>query len=232
MTGLHRPFLEWVETWENELPALALADVVTHPKRTALLSVDMVRGFCCEGPLASPRVAGVVPAVAALFQRAYDLGVRDFLLSQDTHQPGAPEFGAFPPHAVAGSSESETVDELRGLPFADQLVIMEKNSLSTSIGTGFEDWLKAHPEVSTFIVVGDCTDLCVYQAAMFLQLRANALGIEGVRVVVPADCVQTYDLHVDTAWQLGAMPHDGDLLQRLFLYHMALNGIEIVAGLT
>jgi len=28
------------------------------------------------------------------------------------------------------------------------------------------------------------------------------------------------------------MPHDGDLLHRIFLYSMALNGIEVVARLT
>ena len=37
---------------------------------------------------------------------------------------------------------------------------------------------------------------------------------------------------VETALQLGALPHDGDLLHRIFLYSMALNGIEVVARLT
>jgi len=31
---------------------------------------------------------------------------------------------------------------------------------------------------------------------------------------------------------LGAMPHDGDLLHGVFLYHMAPNGVEVVARLT
>jgi nicotinamidase-related amidase len=76
------------------------------------------------------------------------------------------------------------------------------------------------------IVVGDCTDLCVYQAAMHLRLRANAAGDRGFEVVVPEDCVQTYDLPVETAQRLGALPHDGDLLHGLFLYHLALNGVQ------
>jgi hypothetical protein len=67
---------------------------------------------------------------------------------------------------------------------------------------------------------------------MYLRLRANVLGLRQVRVIVPADCVQTYDLPVETAQELGALPHDGDLLHRVFLYHMALNGIEVVAQLT
>jgi nicotinamidase-related amidase len=81
--------------------------------------------------------------------------------------------------------------------------------------------------VDTFIVVGDCTDICVYQLAMHLLTWANARDLEW-RVIVPEDCVQTYDLPLETANQVGAKPHPGDLLHQVFLYHMALNGIEIV----
>ena len=34
---------------------------------------------------------------------------------------------------------------------------------------------------------------------------------------------------VALAGQLGIMPHDGDLLHSVFLYHMALNGVEVVS---
>ena len=225
-------FLEWLTRWESELPAVPLELVVREPTRTAILSVDLIKGFCTIGPLASPRVAGIVPNVVRLFQRAYDLGVRHFLLTQDTHDPDSVEFGAFPAHCVVGTAESETVDELRALPFSDLFVVIPKKSISSSIGTELVPWLDSHPAVNTFIVVGDCTDLCVYQAAMFLRLRANVLGLRDFRVVVPADGVQTYDMPVETALQLGALPHDGDLLHRIFLYSMALNGIEVVASLT
>ncbi len=224
-------FLEWLKEWEANLPPVPLTSVVADPSRTAILSVDLIKGFCTIGPLASPRVAGIVPTVAALFQRAYDLGVRHFILTQDAHDADAVEFGAFPAHCVAGTPESETVDELKALPFSDLYVIVPKKSISSSIGTDLVPWLESHPAVNTFIVVGDCTDLCVYQAAMFLRLRANVLGLKDFRVVVPADCVQTYDMPVEVARQVGAMPHDGDLLHRIFLYSMALNGIEVVATL-
>jgi hypothetical protein len=46
--------------------------------------------------------------------------------------------------------------------------------------------------------------------------------------VVPEDCVQTFDMPVPTAQQLGILPHDGDLHHLFFLYHMALNGCEVV----
>lgn len=231
MSSESASFLEWLTRWEEGLPEMSLDEVVSDPVRVGVVSVDLVKGFCTQGPLASPRVAGIVPAVVGLFQQAYDRGVRHFLLSQDTHDANAVEFSAFAPHCVGGTSESETIDELAGLSFSNMFLIIPKNSISSSIGTNLASWLEAHPEVTTFIIVGDCTDLCVYQAAMYLRLRANVMGLPDLRVIVPADCVQTYDMRVETAAQLGILPHDGDLLHSLFLYHMALNGIEVVKRL-
>ena len=104
--------------------------------------------------------------------------------------------------------------------------------ISSTIGTDLEPWLDDHPSVTTFIVVGVCTDICIYHIATALRVRANVLGQRETRVIVPAACVQTYDMPVEMAAELGALPHDGDLLHRIFLYHMALNGIEVVARLT
>jgi nicotinamidase-related amidase len=232
MTAESKPFLDWLARWEGRLPEMNLEEIIPDPTRAALVSVDLTNGFCCEGPLASSRVASIIPATVRLFQRAHDLGVRHFLLLQDAHDADAIEFSAYPPHAVVGTTESETIDELKALPFSGLFVVMPKNSVSCDIGTDLGPWLEAHPAVTTFIAVGDCTDICVYLAAMYLRLRANVLGLRDLRVIVPADCVQTYDMPVTTAEELGAFPHDGDLLHRVFLYHMALNGIEVVAHLT
>jgi len=66
---------------------------------------------------------------------------------------------------------------------------------------------------------------------MDLRLRANARNIKR-RVIVPANAVNTYDLPISTAKQLGTLPHNGDFLHALFLYMMALNKIEVVRELT
>jgi len=226
-----KPFLDWLSDWYTSLPTRDLSGVVEDPARVALVSVDMVKGFCNQGPLSSPRVSTIVPAVVRLFRHTHDLGVHHFLLTQDTHDPNAVEFAAFVSHCIAGTPESETIDELDDLPFANLFTVIPKNSISSNIGTALDAWLRNHADVTTFIVVGDCTDLCVYQAAMYLRLRANTLGLRNVRIIVPADCVQTYDLSVETAEELRALPHDGDLLHQIFLYHMALNGVEVVAHL-
>lgn len=224
-----KPFLSHVVEWKEGLQPLDLDSTLAgRPERVAVLSVDVVNGFCYEGLLASPRVATIVRPIVTLFKRAHELGVRHFILSQDTHDPQAVEFGSFPPHCVRGSSESETVSEIKELPFSDLFVTMPKNSIDSSLGTDLGPWLDDHPEVDTFFVVGDCTDFCTYQLAMHLRARANASNKE-VRVILPEDCVDTYDLPVEVAQGIGAVPHDGDLLHHIFLYHMMLNGVEVVS---
>ena len=231
MSTGNKPFLDWLARWQESLPEVSLETIVSDPDRVALVSQDLLKGFCNQGPLAGPRSASIVPGVVSLFQRIHDLGGRHFLLLQDTHDPDAVEFSAFPPHCVAGTVESETIDELNALSFSNLFTVLPKNSISSSVGTGLEAWLEDHPAVTTFIVAGVCTDICVYHMAMFLRVRANVLGQREARVIVPADCVQTYDMPVETAVELGALPHDGDLLHSLFLYQMALNGIEVVGRL-
>ncbi|MGH2618429.1 MAG: cysteine hydrolase family protein [Thermomicrobiales bacterium] len=197
-----------------------------------VFSTDMVVGFCDRGNLASERVDALTEPVVDLFRRAHELGVRHFVLAQDTHDPQTPEFEAWPIHCVRGTEEAETIPELKALPFADLFTVIEKNSLHPAHETEFDAWLDAHPELRTAIVVGNCTDLCVYQAAMHLRLRHNARNVPGMTVIVPANAVDTYDLPAEVARAAGAMPHHGDFLHQVFLYHMALNGIDVVRELT
>ncbi len=225
------PFLRYLEAWYAALPAADLAGIVgAHPERVAVCSIDMIDGFCTEGPLAGPRVQALIPRVVEVFSRAHELGVRNFVLTQDTHDPDTPEFKAYPPHCIRGTAESRTVRELAELPFANIVTTIEKNSLSSHIGTGLGDWLRARPQLDTFVIVGDCTDLCVYSVAMHLRLEANALNLQR-RVIVPASAVDTFDTPVSVARELGIMAHDGDLHHVLFLHHMAQNGVEVVAEL-
>ena len=224
------PFLRHIEGWYGELQPVSLDELIDDaPEKVGIFCVDVLVGFCQEGSLASPRVNSIVAPIADLFQAAYDRGVRNFVLPQDTHDQAAVEFAHYPPHCVAGTRESETVPELLALPFASEYTIIPKNSIS-SAGIGLGEWMGAHPEVETCVVVGDCTDLCTYQLAMHLRLYANEHQLQR-RVVLPENCVQTFDILVDVAAQIGAFAHPGDLYHYVFLYHMAHNGVEVVKEL-
>ncbi len=227
-------FVDSVEQWVNERPTVELDDLLSDRgasvNKAAIISVDVIEGFCREGPLASPRVATIIEPISRLFNRAHEAGVSHFILTQDTHSSDAEEFNEFPPHCIAGTVESATVREFKALSFFNGFDVIPKNSINSLIDTKLADWLSTHPEVTEFIAVGDCTDLCLYQLAMSLKLRSNASGL-GCHVTVPIDCVDTYHLGVKEAASIGAMPHDGDLLHYVFLHHMALNGVNVVAGI-
>lgn len=218
-------FLSWISDWNKNLKSLNFKDL-GDPKTIALVSVDMVVGFCHNGPLASENVRNIIPNVVDVFNKTHEYGLKNYLLLQDTHKKDAEEFHAYPPHCVEGTDESQNIPELANLPFTNLYTTFQKNALSPAYDTDFDKWIKDHPEVTNFIIVGDCTDLCVYTIAMHLRMQANALQLKR-RVIVPANAVATYDMSVEKAKELGAMPHDATLLHDLFLYHMSLNAVEV-----
>ncbi len=222
---------KWITSWFEALQPASLAEVARDPASVGIFSADMVVGFCDTGNLASERVDNLTGPVVDLFHRAWDLGVREFVLLQDTHDPATPEFRAWPVHCVRDSNESEMIPELAALPFASEFTVIEKNSLAPGHATGFDDWLDANPQITTAIVVGDCTDLCTYSLAMHLRLRANARNLHEVEVIVPVNAVDTYDLPPEAAPE-GVFAHPGDFFHHVFLYHMALNGIRVVTELS
>lgn len=227
------PFLEYLLELEASWTPLPMEELLARaggPAGVAILGVDLVKGFCTSGPLASPQVGALVEPAARIFTRAWDLGVRHLFLPCDAHPPDSPEFQSWPPHCVVGTEEAEVVDRLRDLPFASSLRIVPKRSLSSFLGTDLEQGLRSLEDLRVVVALGDVTDLCLFQLAMHLRMLANVHHLPW-EVVVPASAVATYDLPVDVARRLGAMPHDGDLLHRLALYQMQLNGIRVVADL-
>jgi nicotinamidase-related amidase len=221
----------FIRRWLDTLPDVQLTDIAPDPERTAVCSTDMINAFLREGAISSPRVNQLTGPVVDLIQRAWDYGVRYFAFTQDTHTEDNPEFQAYPPHAIANTSESDMITELARLPFADAFAVFEKNSLNPSIGTGFDAWWDKHRDLTTVIVTGNCTDLCVYQLAMHLRMRANALGIQGFSVIVPANAVQTFDIP-ETDDAPPGTAHPGDFFDDVFLYHMASNGIRVVRSIS
>lgn len=221
----------YIEDWFRSLQAEPLASVCVHPEQVGVFCTDMTIAFCQKGNLASRRVGALAIPIANLLRSAYSLGVRHFVLVQDAHSPQAEEFRAFPSHSVAGTEESKTVPELMELPFSGLFITIGKNSLHPAINTEFDRWLEEHMQVRTAIVVGNCTDFCIYNLAMYLRMRANALDLSEYEVVVPAKEVDTYDMPEHVAAATGSLPHSGRFFHEVFLYHMATNGIRVLQDL-
>lgn len=222
-------FSRFLQSWRQKLPTFSWQQAAPDPARTAILSVDLIEGFCTAGPLASPRVKAIVEPCVRAYREGYAHGIRALLLLKDTHEPDAVEFNSWPPHCVRGTVEAEPVAAIKALPFFSEIDVIEKNSISSGLHTGLNDWLAERPQLDTFLVLGDCTDLCTYQLAMHLRLDANARQLRR-RVIVPADCADTYDTPFELAEQLGILPHPGDFIHIYSLYHLALNGIEVAAS--
>ena len=222
-------YLNYLDDWFASLKPLKFNRFTSTPSNVAILSIDVSEGFCSEGLLASPRVHQIVLPIKQLLEKSWTAGVRKMFLINDNHELDALEFQNYPPHCLRGSKESQPVKELKALPFFEEIDIIPKNSLSPNLNTELPQTLKNSPGLQNFIVVGDCTDLCTYQLAMYLRLDANSRQIKNRRVIVPADCVDTYDTTVEAAKKIGAYPHPAELLHPLFLNHMASNGVEVVS---
>lgn len=227
MNKTDKEFLDYLDQWLADLPAISQDELFSNPDQCAILSVDMTNGFCKAGTLSSPRVGAIIPPIVDLLQRGWNAGLRNITLIQDCHTPDALEFEAYAQHAICGSEEADTVEEIKALPFFSELKVITKNSIASEQNTVLDSWITDRPQVNTFVAVGDCTDICAYLLAIHLRTKANAYHLPW-RVIVPEDCVATYDLPLALAKQIGATPHPGDLLHKVFLYHMALNGIEVV----
>jgi len=102
----NQEFLNWLDEWFKGLKPATFKDLKIVSGKTALVSVDMVKGFCSTGPLVSPDIAAIIPEIVSLFQNSHKLGIKHFLLFQDTHHPETPEFTSYPPHCLKGSGES------------------------------------------------------------------------------------------------------------------------------
>lgn len=197
----------------RELPTLRRSDF--DKADTAVVSIDIVKGFCEFGSLSSHRVAELVPHAVALLALFEDCEKVFFI---DRHDEDSAEFGAYPPHCVKGSHEDELVDALK--PFlAYKATICPKNSVNGLFAPAFQTWLRAHSDIKKFIVTGDVTDICVDSFAKSLKAYFNQENLP-VRVIVPVDCVETFDLD--------ATHHNADLMNLMTIYGLRANGIEIV----
>ncbi|MDO5295624.1 MAG: isochorismatase family cysteine hydrolase [bacterium] len=228
----HREFLGFLANFQANCPVLSMADLAAQaggPQHVALIAVDVVKGFCSQGPMSSPRVSRIVPEVTRIIKTAAGMGIDNFLFTCDSHQPDSREFSLWPAHCVEGTPEAELEEALLQLPQADKFIIIPKPSINSLISTELVRKLETiQPKV--LIAMGDVTDLCYYQLATNLKMLAIAKGWD-CRVIAPLSAVETYDTPLTTAKELGILPHDAEFINAFFSYHLQVTGVEAVKDL-
>src|SRR2546425_4836490 len=152
--------------------------VVVNPKATALILVDMQNDFVKPGgALVVEQAKGTTSAIQRLLALARRSGIVVFY-TQDTHDPGDPEFPIWGPHVLRGSWGWQIVDELA--PQAGERVI-QKLRYDGFFGTSLDDELRMK-DMKTVIVCGTVANICVLHTAGSAALR-------GYKVILPVDAI-------------------------------------------
>ena len=94
------------ESWKG-LPDLELSSL--NPDQTAVVFVDVIEGFVNQGPLASERAKDIIAPVKRLNEVTKGFHKIYF---QDCHTKDSAEFGAYVPHCLKGTAETELISEL------------------------------------------------------------------------------------------------------------------------
>lgn len=182
-------------------------------ENSALIIVDMINGFCKKGNLYSKDLENLILPIANLAQKASNLKF-PILAFCDYHDKNSIEFENYPIHCIKSTEESKLVNELN---FIDNTNIINKNSTNGFVEDKFQQFLKNNKNISNFIIVGDCTDICVQQFALTLKTYFNKNNIKS-RIIIPINLVDTYN----------SKNHPRNILNLIALYTMKINGIEVI----
>jgi len=197
----------------NGLKPLGISELPT--KNTALVIVDIINGFIREGALSSPVIADIIPSVKRLMEY-FKANYMPILALADCHKPGCAEFADFPAHCLDKTAESEIVDELKE---TGGYFLMKKNSTNGFHEMEFVRGITQNPQLTRFIITGDCTDICVLQLALSLKTWFNAQN-RSSDIIIPLDCVETFD----------APGHSGSFMNIAAYKIMAVSGIRFVSS--
>ncbi len=178
--------------------------------KTDVFIVDMNNGFARGGNLYSPRVEALIDPIFN-FISPIASKVRQVVAFTDYHTEDSIELLSYPHHCLSNSIESDVVDELKSIA---NIKVIPKNSTNGFFALKNIDF----DDVENIIIIGDCTDICIYQFAITLKTFFNENNINK-NIVVPMDLVDTY--HIPNI-------HHAELLNTVFLNSMIQNGINVV----
>jgi len=173
-----------------------------EPGRTALVVVDMQRGFLDPGEaMAVPPAREIVPAIQSLLSLFRDkrlpIVFTEFVYSESVpvligslhpeHRPAAPGaprgFGMPSSSCLEGTPSAETVPALAPRPGE---IVVRKRGYDAFIGTQLDTALRAR-NVTSLVVTGTMTDICVLAtvtAALHREYRVTVVE-DGVATLWP-----------------------------------------------
>ncbi len=203
--------LQELETLKDNLDKLNTEDISNLDlSKTVLFIVDMNNGFAKQGSLYSPRIENLIKPIEN-FAKHICPKLNRIIAFTDSHTESSIELLNYPIHCLEDNIESDIVDELKDIP---NLEIVQKNSTN-----GFFALDKINFEnIDNIIIVGDCTDICIYQFAITLKSYFNQNNLRK-NIIVPINLVDTYDI---------PNVHNAELLNIVFLNSMIQNGINVV----
>ena len=206
--------LEYIYNSLSNVESIGMKDL--DENKTVLVIVDVINGFIKEGQMADRRIENIIEPIVELKQECDKKGIKTIAFA-DCHDEEAVEFLSYPQHCIKNSSESEVVDELKS---AGVDYIIEKNSTNGFIEQAFIEWLENNSKINNFIVVGDCTDICVQQFAITLKTWFNMKNKQS-NIMVPLNAIETYDANF----------HNARLTNAVSAYNMMQNGIKIIKSI-
>lgn len=205
----------------NNLDSISIKEF--NPKRTIAFSIDVNNGFAKSGAMSSNRVEAIINDSAKTLRALSARGVQ-LVAYTDTHTKESPEFLMYPEHCLEGTEEQMVVEEISSI---EGILIKPKNSTNGFLAYNpLNQKEMEYPNLTqedldnmdTFIVTGDCTDICVYQFAISLKTYLDQCNRRGT-IIIPVNLVETFD----------APYHNGDFMNMVFLNSLAINGVKLVS---
>ncbi|SHF11920.1 isochorismatase family cysteine hydrolase [Clostridium fallax] len=176
--------------------------------KTVLFIIDMNNGFAKKGSLYSDRIEKLINPIEILVNDLKQKGA-EIIAFTDYHTNESIELLSYPKHCIYSTDEWQLVDKLKSI---EEIKVIKKNCTNGFLAKDF-----VIPEnKDNFIIVGDCTDICIYQFAITIKNYFNENNIKK-NIFVPLNLVDTFESEF----------HKGDFMNLVFLNSMIDNGIVV-----
>lgn len=177
--------------------------------KTIVFIIDMVNGFAHKnGSMFDAKIKEVIAPINKLVKSAIKNNI-NIIAFNDNHSEHSPEFNYYPVHCLEDSFESQLVSELN----YKEIKIIKKNSYNAFYAFDF----KPNLLWDNVVIVGCCTDICIYQFALSCKAWFNQHS-KDINVFVPKKMVNTFDNE----------NHPYELINNLALNSMIDNGIRVI----